>query len=58
LTPVKGGFASGDGKLRSVIAICFEHDLFDHALTATVRLATPDERAPLTRGRFCFNLHL
>jgi hypothetical protein len=24
----------------------YEHDLFDHAPTATVRLATPDERAP------------
>jgi len=32
--------------LRNAIAVCFERDLFDHALTATVRSATPDERAP------------
>src|SRR5215469_8132605 len=31
-----------------------KHGLFDHPLTATVRSATPDERAPLARGRFCF----
>jgi len=39
-------FARGDGELRNAIAVCFERDLFDHALTATVRSATPDERAP------------